>query len=52
MITIMGGRDAVGLQKLEIAAFMTIPGPGPEAHRVAVKRGVTHTGEGVGDQGS
>ena len=30
---------------------MTTPGPGPEAHRVAVKRGVTNTGVGIGDQG-
>ena len=34
-----------------MAAYMTIPGPGPEAHRVAVKRCVTNTGAGVGDQG-
>ena len=52
MITIMGGRDSVGLPKLEIAAYMTIPGPGPEAHRVAVKRGVNTTGAGIGDQRS
>ena len=47
----MWGRDSVRLQTLEIAAFMTIPGPGPGDHRVAVKRGVTNTGAGIGDQG-
>ncbi len=29
----------------------TAPEPGPEAHQAAVKRCVTHTGAGIGDQG-
>ena len=29
---------------------MTIPGPGPGDHRVAVKRGVTNTREAIGDR--